>query len=125
MSASTTLEHFLNSSDYKEYAAGQVIFRVGDPDSVMYGVKAGEIEIFFNDRLLETVGPGGILGEKSLVDDYPHTTTAIAKTDCQLVLVDEDKFLFLVHETPTFAIKVMRIMAARTRAVMRAAFPVD
>ena len=52
-------------------------------------VKSGEVELFFNDRLIETVGPGGILGEKSLVDDYPHTTTAIAKTDCELVLVDE------------------------------------
>jgi len=123
MSTSITLDHFKHSEDYTDYAAGQVVFRVGDPDSVMYGVKSGEVEIYFNDRLMETVGPGGIIGEKSLVDDYPHTTTAIAKTDCQLVLVDEEKFLFLVHETPTFAIKVMRIMAARTRAIMRATFP--
>lgn len=123
MSREITLEHFKNARDFTPYAAGQVVFRVGDPDSVMYGVKSGEVEIYFNDRLLETVGPGGILGEKSLVDDYPHTTTAIAKTDCELVLVDEEKFLFLVHETPTFAVKVMRVMAARTRAIMRAAFP--
>jgi CRP-like cAMP-binding protein len=34
------------------------------------------------------------------------------------VHVNEQKFLFLVHETPTFALHVMRVMADRTRDMM-------
>ena len=112
------VDHFKNATDATLYPAGTVIYEVGDPDNVMYAVQAGEVDILFNGQVLETVGPGGILGEKSLIDDNPHTTSAIAKTDARIVLVPEDRFLFLVHETPTFAIQVMRVMASRTRAIM-------
>lgn len=116
-----TIDHFRFAQDTVTYAAGDTIFAVGDPGEVMYGVKSGEVELYFNGRLLETVGPGGMLGVKTLIDADPHTTTAIARTDCELVPVDQDRFLFLVHETPTFALLVMRVMAERTRAIMRLA----
>ncbi len=101
--------------------AGETIFQVGDPDNVVYGVVEGEVDLRFNGLHLETVTQGGVFGEKSLIDDYPHTTTAIAKTDCTLVKLDEAKFLFLVHETPTFALFVMRTMTRRTRELMNMA----
>jgi CRP/FNR family transcriptional regulator, cyclic AMP receptor protein len=115
------IDHFRLAQETVTYAEGDTIFAVGDPGSVMYGIKSGEVELYFNGKLLETVGPGGILGVKTLIDANPHTTTAIARTECQLVPVDQDRFLFLVHETPTFALQVMRIMAERTRAIMRLA----
>ncbi len=113
------IDHFKHSGDIVAYKAGEHIFDVGEPDDKMYAVKSGEVDILFNGIVFETVGPGGILGEKSLLDDKPHTTTAIAKTDCEIVPVDEKRFLFLVHETPTFALQVMRVMSERTRTMMQ------
>jgi CRP/FNR family transcriptional regulator, cyclic AMP receptor protein len=71
--------------------------------------------------VLETVKEGGVFGEKSLIDDNPHTTSAIAKTDAEVVRVDEEQFLLLVHETPMFSLQVMRTQAQRTRVVMELA----
>ncbi len=71
--------------------------------------------------MLETVKEGGVFGEKSLIDDNPHTTSAIAKTDAEVVRVDEEQFLLLVHETPMFSLQVMRTQAQRTRVVMELA----
>lgn len=115
------VEYFKNTTDFKAYEAGEQIFQVGDPDAVLYYVKEGEVDLMFNGVVLETVTKGGIFGEKSLIDENPHTTSANAKTDCEIVEVDEKKFLFLVHETPTFALTVMRTMAKRTRKVMELA----
>lgn len=115
------IDHFKFAQETLKFAEGDTIFTVGDPGNVMYGVKSGEVDLFFNGKLLETVGPGGILGVNTLIDSNPHTTTAIACTECELVPVDQDRFLFLVHETPTFALQVMRVMAERTRAIMRLA----
>lgn len=112
------VNYFKNVEGFKEYLAGQTIYESGDPDEVMYAVKEGEVEIYFNGTLLETVGPGDVLGVKSLIDDHAHTTTAIAKTDCKIIEVDEEKFLFLVHETPMFALHIMRLLAKRTRDMM-------
>ena len=37
--------------------------------------------------------------------------------DCELVPIDERRFLFLIRETPFFALAVMRTMARRLRAM--------
>jgi len=119
----TKIDYFRDVNEFTSYTAGETIFEVGEPDAVMYAVKEGEVEIYFNGELLEVASVGDVLGVKSLVDDRPHTTTAIAKTDCKIVQVDEDKFLFLVHETPMFALYMMRLLAKRTRDLMLRAMP--
>jgi len=50
-----------------------------------------------------------------VVDATPRMATAIATTDTVLAVIDRDRFLFLVHETPMFALSVMSAMAARFR----------
>jgi CRP/FNR family transcriptional regulator, cyclic AMP receptor protein len=115
------LDHFRNATETKTFALGEVVFEVGTSERHMYAVRDGEIEIYFNEVLVETVGPGGFVGEKSLIDGLPHTTTAIAKTDVTVAIIDETKFLFLVHETPLFALQVMRVQAQRIRRLMQIA----
>lgn len=112
------IDYFKHVKDAVSYNAGEIIFKVGDPDDLLYAVQEGEVDIYFNGAVIETVSVGGIMGEKSIIDDSPHTTTAIARTDCKIVKVDEQRFLFLVQETPTFATQVMRVMARRTREMM-------
>jgi CRP/FNR family cyclic AMP-dependent transcriptional regulator len=101
--------------DFEEIAAGQHIFTAGQPGDAMYVVKEGEIEVVVNGKIVDTVGPGGIIGEMALIDKQPRSATAVAKTDCKLVSVNEQRFQRLVQQTPHFAIQVMRVMAQRLR----------
>lgn len=119
---SKTVNFFRNSTNTVTYPAGETIYKAGTDDDKMYAVQVGAVDIFFNGQLIETVTADGIFGEKSLIDDKPHTTTAIAREDSVIVPVDEQKFLFLVHETPTFALQVMRVMADRLRNMTMKAF---
>jgi len=57
-----------------------------------------------------------IFGEMALIDNEPRSATALAITDVELVPISEKQFLFLVSQTPYFALKVMRILAQRLRA---------
>jgi CRP/FNR family cyclic AMP-dependent transcriptional regulator len=103
------------ADDFEAYSAGQPIFTTGQSGDSMYVVKEGEIEIVINGKVIDTVGPGGILGEMALIDKRPRSATAIAKTDCKLVSVNEQRFQRLVQQTPHFALQVMKIMAQRLR----------
>jgi CRP/FNR family transcriptional regulator, cyclic AMP receptor protein len=98
-----------------DYAKGDVIFAVGDKGDAMYVVRTGEVTIERHDQVMETLGPGGIFGEMALIDGSPRSATARAKTDCVVAPINEKSFLFLVHETPFFAIAVMRTLAERLR----------
>lgn len=78
-------------------------------------VRIGEVEIERDGKLVETLSAGGIFGEMALIDGSPRAATARAKTACEVAPITEKTFLFLVHETPYFAIAVMRTLADRLR----------
>ena len=81
-------------------------------------VQEGEIEIIAGDKVVETLGAGEIFGEMALVDKQPRSATAKAKTECKVVPIDENRFKFLVQQTPFFAIHVMRVMSKRIRSMI-------
>lgn len=97
------------------FNAGDVIFAAGDKGDKMYVVRIGEVEIERDGKLVETLSAGGIFGEMALIDGSPRAATARAKTACEVAPITEKTFLFLVHETPYFAIAVMRTLADRLR----------
>jgi CRP-like cAMP-binding protein len=65
--------------------------------------------------VLETVGPGGIIGEMALINTSARSASAIARTDSKLVPITAKRFQFLVQQTPFFALQVMEVMADRLR----------
>jgi CRP/FNR family cyclic AMP-dependent transcriptional regulator len=111
----TGVSVFRFADDFEAFSKGQDIFTAGQPGETMYVVKEGEVEVIVNGKVVDTVGPGGILGEMALIDKQPRSATATAKTDCKLVSVNEQRFQRLVQQTPHFAIQVMRVMAQRLR----------
>ena len=56
-----------------------------------------------------------MVGEMALVDHAPRTATVTAQTDSTLAQIDEKRFLFLVQQTPSFALNVMRLLSQRLR----------
>ena len=100
----------------RDFKAGEVIFRQGDPAHELFIVQSGEVEIRLGNRVLETLPQYSIFGEMALIDTAPRSATAIAASDAKLVPVSEKQFLFLISNTPYFALNVMCVMARRLRA---------
>jgi CRP/FNR family cyclic AMP-dependent transcriptional regulator len=101
----------------RDYKAGEVIFSQGDAAEEMFVILSGKIDIRLGgNRLLATLDAYDIFGEMALIDSAPRSATAIAATDARLVPVGEKQFLFLVSQTPHFALNVMRVLARRLRA---------
>jgi CRP/FNR family transcriptional regulator, cyclic AMP receptor protein len=112
MATGNTFQH----ESYTEiFAANEVIFREGEPGEAMYVIQEGEVDLWLNDHLLETAGPGDIFGEMALLDPTARNVTAIARTGCRIVPLSQTRFKVHVHHTPYFAIQVMRVMVDRLR----------
>lgn len=121
-------ENFLGSfrnGEEQRLDPGQVLFEKGDAGHEMYVVRSGEVQIIDGNRVFETVGPGGIVGEMALVDGGSRSATVRASMASEVVPVDEKRFLFLVQQTPHFALRVMRVMSARLRAMNARASGLD
>jgi CRP/FNR family cyclic AMP-dependent transcriptional regulator len=110
-----TTNLFDHAADARPVAAGTTLFNAGDARDGMYAVVEGEVDIIVNGKVVETVGKGGIFGEMALIEQEDRVATAVAKTDAKIVVVDERRFLFLVQQTPNFALHVMRVLSDRLR----------
>ncbi len=104
----------------RTFKQGEIVFREGDPATELYVIKSGQVDIASGNRLLATLGDNGIFGEMALIDKAPRSATVTAATDVELVPVNEKQFLFLVSQTPFFALKVMRVLASRLRIANKA-----
>jgi len=106
---------FENDPNVVAYAKGHQFFAVGDAGDVMYVVIDGEVQLELRGQDLEAVGHGGFFGEMALLDHKPRSASAIAKTDVRVVPLDQRRFLYLIQNTPFFAIEVMTVMSDRLR----------
>jgi CRP/FNR family cyclic AMP-dependent transcriptional regulator len=111
---------FRHARDTQSFGAGDRIFDVGDPGTCMYVVRSGEVEVRAGETVVEVLGPGGLFGELALIDDAPRSASARARSACELVPVDAERFRTLVQELPSFALEVMGLMARRLRRQTRA-----
>lgn len=107
-----------NEKDIRTYSSGETIFNEGDPGDVMYGIIEGEVEIIKNDRVLDKLTVGEIMGEMALIDDSPRSAAAVAVTDCRLAAIDRSRFSYLIQGHPYFSLQVMSVMAERLRRKM-------
>ncbi|HEX6487434.1 MAG TPA: cyclic nucleotide-binding domain-containing protein [Candidatus Dormibacteraeota bacterium] len=106
---------FRNAQSTTEVPEGGVIFSEGDTGSEMYGVVEGQVELRGSAGVLATLGPGDVFGEMALIAKDPRSATAVATAPTVLAVIDRHRFLFMVQETPTFALQIMAVMASRIR----------
>lgn len=99
----------------RTFKAGSTIFREGDEANELFVIKSGKVQIQIGNRTISELGAESIFGEMALIDSEPRSATVTAVTDVELVPVSEKQFLFLVSQTPYFALKVMRVLAQRLR----------
>jgi CRP-like cAMP-binding protein len=108
---------FENATDLITLAPGQALFEKGEPGHTMYVVKSGEVQILDGNYVWENVSAGGVIGEMAIVDAAPRSATVRAVMPSVVIPVDERRFLFMVQQTPFFALRLMRVISARLRAM--------
>ena len=102
------------------YAPGSVVFNQGEAGSCMYIVQSGVIEMVIGDKVVEVCGPNEAIGFMSVVDGAPRSSTARVKEACELSLIDQRRFRFMIDEVPNFALYIMGAMARRIRGMSQA-----
>ena len=106
---------FVSASQTRSCDAGEVIFAEGETSAQMFGVISGAVELRKGGDVIARMGEGDTFGEMGIIDQAPRSLTAVAVEPSEVAVIDERMFLYLVQETPMFAIQVMKSLAARIR----------
>jgi CRP/FNR family transcriptional regulator, cyclic AMP receptor protein len=109
-----TMAALASSRSPRNVAAGEVIYRDGDPGDTLYGVVSGEIELSIGDTPIEVIGAGSSFGAAALLDpDHRRSGTATARGDASLLELNREEFLFAMQELPMFGLEVLHDLELR------------
>ena len=108
------------SSRRARASAGDLVIREGDDGNALLIILTGELEITKHDGgreiALATRKAGDILGEMSLLEQWPRTASARATVDSELLEVEAAAFRRLIETDPEIATAILRTMAGRLRS---------
>lgn len=76
--------------------------------------------MIIGERVVEVCGANEAIGFMSIIDDAPRSSPARVKEVCELSVIDQRKFRFMVDEVPNFALYIMGAVARRIRGMGRA-----
>jgi CRP-like cAMP-binding protein len=114
------LEFFRDAGRAESIAQGKTLYTelegstgmVPEP-ARMYLLAEGEVELSVRKKLIATIGKGEIFGEMASISQLPHAATAVAKTDCKVISLDDRQFQAAAAKSPEFALMLMSIIIGR------------
>lgn len=114
------IERLSSYAAMKDVKRGTTIFAKGDVGNSLFAVCDGSVKIASpsaegKDAVFNLVLEGGIFGEIALLDGRPRTATAVAATDCKLMVIDRRDFLPLLRSHHELATKIIDVLCARLR----------
>lgn len=117
MNALDTMRALANSGEVMDVPAGSTIFTAGESGDCMFGLLEGTVDLTWNGANgHERIEAGDVFGAGALVTpEHRRFGNAIALTDCKLLVMNKEKFLFAVQESPMFAIELLGSIDQRLR----------
>ena len=103
MHALDTMRALASKAEVIHLNKGDVLFRTGETGTCMYGLLEGSVRLTWIDSAghvgHEDIPVGHVFGAGALVmGDHQRLSTAKATSDCRLIAMNRDKFLFAVQE---------------------------
>jgi CRP-like cAMP-binding protein len=99
------------------FKAGTVIFGQGKSSKYLYLVKKGEVILLKVKAqklsAIELCETRDILNEVAILTSKPNDLTAIAKTDVELVLIDQKDVLAVIQNSPTWVPDIFETLCER------------
>ncbi len=119
----STLEYLASRVEPVAVAAGETVFRQGEPGDRYYLVEAGRVSVSVDGAAAPELGPGDAFGEIALLRDVPRTATVAALEDTRLLALEREHFLAAVTGHPDSTAAADEVVGARLGALRPALGP--
>lgn len=99
---------------------GEKLFDEGERGERFYIITEGKVKVGHasadgRENLLSILGPGEIIGELTLFDPGPRSTTATAVSPTQLLVLEHSDLMTFIDSHPAMAKHMLRALAQRLR----------
>lgn len=120
-SADPEIWKMLEKSKVKsQFKVGQVIFYQGTTPLGLYAVSSGLVKLDYHSEegyshTLRYVGPGGVLGYRSLFAQEDYHATATVVEECEVCFIPKTTVMDIFKNHPETALRIMAILSKDLR----------
>ncbi len=105
----------------RQLEPGTILFREGDPGSMMYVIRKGRVRIYReqndSELVLAFLTEGDFFGEMALLEALPRSASASIVEPTTLIEVDAQTFKEMIRRNIEIAVRIMRKLASRVRSL--------
>ena len=103
----------------RRFSSGEIIIRENDIGETAYVIERGRVKVTKKRGgrtvHLAELGPGGTIGEMSMIDEKPRSATVVALEDSVLREVHRSQFSEALQRETDAAIRLLRVIFERLR----------
>lgn len=114
------LKRISDITAHRSVKAGELIFSKEDIGRTFFVVTAGKVKIFTGSsqsrsKTLAYLVEGDFFGEMALLGGKTRSASAEAVTDCELIVIDRQRFFELIETDTCFTLCLLRTLSERLR----------
>ena len=103
---------------FKHVEKGEILFFQSDPSESAYIVRTGNISIILNspdgrEMVINEMHSGDLFGELGILTKKSRSTSAIARTNSELLIIPRQAFLSVIENEPSLALRMLEMTAQR------------
>lgn len=112
------LENLSRAIEVHTYADGETLFEQGDEGDAMFLIEEGQISIHPKtepDKPIRTFDTGSVVGEFSLLDGKPRSTSAVARGTLRALVLQRQVFMKFIQSRPVVVLAMLQYLAEKAR----------
>jgi CRP-like cAMP-binding protein len=117
---------FFESAGKEETAAAGTVFfaenekanRILFKRDKMYLLLEGEVALSAKGKPLGSVKIGHVFGEMAAISDSPRSASAVARSPCRVIALDDKQFYSALQKKPEFALMMLGTLIQRLRGMI-------
>jgi CRP-like cAMP-binding protein len=103
---------------FRALQKGEMLFLQSDPSEFAYIVRTGTISIVLQsadgrEMIINEMHSGDMFGELGILTKKPRSTSAVARTNSEILVIPKQAFLNVMDEEPNLARPMLEITASR------------
>jgi CRP/FNR family transcriptional regulator, cyclic AMP receptor protein len=108
----------------RRFKRGELVVEQGKKSNALFIILTGRCRVFTSDArgrevTLANLQPGDYIGEMSLIDNEPHSASALAEVQTDLLMLGRLEFARCLPENTSMAYAVMKGLVQRLRTADR------
>ncbi|NQZ69959.1 MAG: protein kinase [Lentisphaeria bacterium] len=111
------LIHGRMEAEHKTFLKGEYLLQEGEEGSECYFILQGKVEVYKNNGnekvVLNVLEKGDIVGEMSLITNFPRTASVVALDDTEVTVMDSETFQKNILRLPQWMERTVTALAER------------